>query len=166
MKSFGGKLANLFDRYVCLEREVQKRVSPIVHRYCAVCAGECCKIEICKESIESMFLFALVKKQGIRYDDRSGWLGAAGCKLEYGRPPVCYDFFCDDIMANKSFQALQIRKITRDFVSIGNKVYANTHLICVADLDVLTPKKIDCLCDNIAALTNRVARTRFRSDPL
>jgi hypothetical protein len=166
MTRFGAELTDLLDRYVCLERKIQSLISPLVLRYCAVCAGTCCRREICEESIESEFLALLVTRQKIRYDDRNGWLGPDGCRLEYGRPPVCYDFFCEDIMANKLFQASQIGKMTRDFASIGNKVYGNTHLICLTDLDVLTPKKIDRLCDNITALIQRVTQTAIRIDTL
>ena len=166
MTRFGPNLADLLDRYVGLEREIQSLISPLVRRYCEVCAGTCCRIDICKESIESEFLALLVAKQGIRYDDRNGWLGPDGCRLEYGRPPVCYEFFCDDITANKSFQALQIQKITREFVSIGNKVYGHTHLLCITDLDILSPKKIDRLCYKISSAMNKIAQTTLLTGTL
>jgi hypothetical protein len=164
MTRLGANLADLLDRYICLEREIQTLVSPLVRGYCAACAGVCCKREICKESIESEFLSILVAKQGVRYDDRSGWLGPAGCRLEYGRPLVCYEFFCEDIQNSPPFQNSPIKTIVNDFAAIGNRVSGNTHLICLATLEVLTPKKIDRLCDNITALTNRIAEAAFRFD--
>lgn len=32
-------------------------------------------------------------------DDRLGWLDLHGCSLEYGRPPVCYSYYCDELLA-------------------------------------------------------------------
>ena len=93
MNDFGGRLSKLFDDYISLEKEIQKLIFPISHYFCRGCLGNCCRAEICKESIESTFLSILTEKQRIRFDNQNGWLGPLGCRLDYGRPLVCYEFF-------------------------------------------------------------------------
>ena len=32
-------------------------------------------------------------------DDRYGWLDLSGCSLEYGRPPICFAYYCGQLLA-------------------------------------------------------------------
>ncbi len=68
---------------------------------CGMCTACCCRADICEEAADSAFLSKLLKRQGIdadQMDERFGWLDLHGCALEYGRPPVCYAYFCDELI--------------------------------------------------------------------
>ena len=155
----------LIDCYIALEKELQKLIHQVFDPFCTNCRGECCKAEICKESTESAFLENLVKKQQIQYDNRSGWLGASGCRLEFGRPLVCYEFFCEDVVKSTEFKASHIQAIINDFVSIGKNAHGNTHLICVENLDCLSSRKIEKMDNKIRLNIERLKKTRDRIDP-
>ena len=156
MTGLCGNLANLFDEYISLEIEIQKFILPISQSFCRKCLGNCCRAEICKESIQSTFLSILTEKQRIRFDQQSGWLGPLGCRLDYGRPLVCYDFFCEDILKSHFFQTSDIQTIIKGFISIGNMAYGNTHLLCIHNLDSLSSNKINKILHKIAWVSNKM----------
>ncbi len=68
---------------------------------CGLCTACCCRADICEEALQSAFLSQLLKRQGLsenQLDDRYGWLNTDGCSLEYGRPPICYAYYCDQLL--------------------------------------------------------------------
>jgi hypothetical protein len=81
-------LSKIFDKYAAFEGKVGAYMTKICRKQHSVCAGACCRPEICMESITSLFLRRL---------RHHGWLTEAGCALPLGRPPVCYQFFCEAI---------------------------------------------------------------------
>ena len=149
MNGVNCKLANLFAGYIYLEKEIQKLIYQVSIRFCTNCSSKCCREEICKESVESAFLSKLVEKQKIRYDTKNGWLSSSGCKLDYGRPLVCYEYFCEDILKSSLFKAANIQKIINEFASVGNKAYGNTHLLCIDNLNIISSAKIDKMIHKI-----------------
>ena len=164
MRSLKINLEKTIDRYIDLEIEVQKLIQRVTDSFCSPCRGACCKEEICKESIESSFLSMLTQKQPVQYDSQSGWLGPSGCRLEFGRPLVCYEFFCDEVLKSNAFKATGIQAIIGDFVSIGKNAYSRTHLICVEDLDRLSTGKIEKMDANIGSLLARTTKKRSLLD--
>ena len=147
----------LINGYISLEKEIQKLIHQVTHPSCSICNGKCCKEEICKESLESNFLAILTKQQGIQFDSRSGWLGASGCRLAFGRPLVCYDFFCEDVLKSTLFKASGIQAIIDEFMAVGKNAYGSKHLICVENLDRLSPRKIDKMVHTIHSVLKRAA---------
>ena len=160
------KLANLFDGYVSLEKEIQKLIYQESTLLCGKCSSICCKEKICKESIESSFLSILIEKQRIRYDSQNGWISPSGCRLDYGRPLVCYEFFCDDMLKSYLFMTTNIQIIIKDFVSVGNKAYGHTHLLCIDNLDIISSTKIEKMIYKISLVMNKIASLRFYDDAL
>ncbi len=160
------KLANLFDRYAFLEKEIQKLIYQASCHFCGKCSSKCCKEEICKESIESSFLSILIEKQRIRYDTQNGWISPSGCRLDYGRPLVCYEFFCENILKSYLFKAANIQKIINDFASVGNKAHGNIHLLCIDNLGVISSTKIEKMIYKISLVMNKMANIRFYADAL
>lgn len=163
MNGIGANLKKLFDSYAGLEKQIQQLVHPLSLYYCTACAGRCCREEICKESIESTFLSVLVEKQAVRYNRKKGWLRAEGCGLAYGRPLVCYQFFCEEVNNSTLYKTSRLQTIIQDFVSLGNRAYGNIHLLCIADLDILSAKKIEKLCYNASRIQKKIAAIRARS---
>ena len=156
MNEYDYKLAILFHNYSSLEKEIQKRTKQISEYFCKKCSSTCCKEEICRESIESRFLHILIKKQNVDYDRQKGWIGPSGCSLNYGRPLVCYEFFCERILRNNNFRASNIQKIIKEFISIGNRAYGNTHLICIDNLKTISIRKIVKINCEIKGLINKL----------
>jgi hypothetical protein len=151
------KLPILFQKYLSLEKDIQKRTKQISEHFCKECTSKCCKEEMCRESIESKFLYILIEKQNVDYDRQKGWIGPSGCRLNYGRPLVCYEFFCERILFNNNFRASDIQQIIKEFISIGNRAYGNTHLICIDNLKTISKRKIVKINSKIKGLINKLA---------
>ncbi len=149
--------AILFRSYTSLEKKIQQRISEISQPICTKCTSRCCKEEICRESIESNFLSILIKDQQIRYDPQNGWISPLGCGLSYGRPLVCYEFFCEQIEGSNKFQTSNMQQAVKEFVAIGSKAHGNAHLICVDNLGLISAGKIARINDRIGRLMAKLA---------
>ncbi len=151
------RLANLLTIYVCIEKEIQKLIYQTSFHFCKECSSRCCKEEICRESIESAFLSILVEKQKNQYDTKNGWISPLGCSLDYGRPLVCYQFFCEEILESYLFKKASIHKIINEFASVGNKANGNTHLLCINNLTIISSTKIKKMINKFNLLMKKMA---------
>ncbi len=88
-------LKQYVDRYTRLEAEVKKLIARKGNSICAQCTCVCCDAVMCVEAIKSPFL-KMIHQQEDLYDEKEGFLTPTGCRLEKGRPSVCYEYFCDD----------------------------------------------------------------------
>jgi len=136
------QLLGLFHAYVSLEEKITQRVSETAKPVCAECRETCCEEIICRESLHSTFLNRIIGFQDVQYDPEDGWMSAQGCRLGSGKPLVCHEFFCEDILKRFSSKAASIRELVSDFAGIGNKAYGNTHLLCIDDLETISGKKL------------------------
>ena len=93
-------LDHIVTAYAHMERQVQHLMNALCRPYCSICPKCCCRPDICDESIDSAFLQLLrtLDPPEQPFCDQYGWLTVDGCALPIGRPPVCYEFICDDIM--------------------------------------------------------------------
>jgi len=93
------QLERILRRYARFEQKVQTHMTARLKRFCAPCEGGCCTAVICRESVESSFLIRLreMSQPRVSYRRGGGWQREHGCALVAGRPPVCYEFICDDI---------------------------------------------------------------------
>lgn len=91
-------LQHLLEEYAELERGVQELVSAQCREVCELCTSCCCRADLCEEALESPFLCAVHGRNELE-SDRYGFLTETGCALETGRPPVCYEFFCGELLA-------------------------------------------------------------------
>lgn len=162
MNSSGANPRELLDRYIRLEKEIQKLIYPLSQLYCSKCRGECCSEQICKESTESAFLSMLVERQRIAYDKRNGWKGTRGCRLDYGRPLVCYEFFCDNILKSSLFITSNVQTIINDFGSIGKNAHSNIHLICLDNVNILSTRKTEKITAKVNLMIHMIANARCR----
>ncbi|HPR83623.1 MAG TPA: hypothetical protein PLD51_07175 [Pontiellaceae bacterium] len=123
------QLKHLLEEYAALERGVQELVSAQCREVCELCTACCCRADLCEEALESPFLCAVHGKDELD-SDRYGFLTETGCALETGRPPVCYEFFCDEL------QAAQPDELHRSVLLIlgrlpayaGEKAHGDAHL--------------------------------------
>ncbi|MDF7808944.1 hypothetical protein P4E94_15970 [Pontiellaceae bacterium B12219] len=125
-------------RYSELEYSVSTLMSQLFSGICGSCTACCCRADICEEATESAFLSLLLEKQGLgreQMDDRYGWLDLHGCTLEYGRPPVCYAYYCDQLLARlpdeeAQFSAKVLGKLIQH---IGENALGGWHLVEIMD---------------------------------
>ena len=133
----------LLEAYAELERGVRALMTQLFSGTCGMCTACCCRADICEEATESAFLSKLLEKQGLRKDDMDdsyGWLDLHGCSLQYGRPPVCYEFFCDELLARlpddeTRFSARVLGKLLNH---VGREALGGWHLVEImeeSDLD-------------------------------
>jgi len=92
------ELKKLLKEYAELERGVQELVGSQCGPVCGLCTVACCcRADICEEALGSPFLRLLHGKDTLE-SDGYGFLTETGCSLEIGRPPICYEFFCEELL--------------------------------------------------------------------
>ena len=138
------ELEQILKEYAAFESEVRFFSSELWFQWCSNCREICCKAIYCRETYESPFLFLLIKKHShqVFYDTQQDWLSEAGCKLSVGRPPVCYEFLCGNILdAQQTGMHRYAMIVLAKLIShIGKRALGSRHLIEVMDPDDL--KKI------------------------
>ena len=95
-------IEELFEPYARLESILLERLADWIGSVCGICTVCCCRADICEEALESAFLSRLLIKQGLDETEMSeqyGWLMPSGCRLRFGRPPICHAYFCDQLLA-------------------------------------------------------------------
>jgi hypothetical protein len=120
------RLNDLLEEYAALEHGVHKLISENCIPICELCTTCCCRSDICEEAIESPFLRLLHKRSDLE-SMRYGFLTETGCILDIGRPPVCYEFFCDELLAAQPDSLLRI--LGRLPTYAGQNALGNTHLV-------------------------------------
>lgn len=137
---------DLLQPYSELERAVRALMSNLFSNTCGLCTACCCRADICEEAIESVFLSRLLEKQGISaqdMDDRIGWLDLSGCSLDYGKPPICYAYFCDQLLArlpdDETRYATEV--LGKLMHHIGQNALGDRHLVEILNQDEL--EKVD-----------------------
>ncbi len=88
-------LKNYIEQYAKLEIGMQELIARKGNSLCELCTRCCCDVIHCKEAMTSPFL-KRVHQQEDQFNEQTGFLSPTGCVLEKGRPPVCYEYFCDD----------------------------------------------------------------------
>lgn len=93
------RLKHLLEEYAGLEQAVQELVSAHCGPVCGLCTVACCcRADICEEALDSPFLRLLHERDELE-SDAYGFLTGNGCALKTGRPPICYEFFCNELLA-------------------------------------------------------------------
>lgn len=128
----------LLEDYRSIEQGVGRLMQAVCTPFCSVCPTPCCRTAICREAAESPFLLAV---HGSRqaFDKKSGYLGATGCKLGTGRPPICHAFICNRIMSKQpSDERRYVLDVLGELVGyLGKKVWMKRHLVeALSDADL------------------------------
>ena len=115
--------------------------SKIFQKKCSACDGACCRPEICEESFNSPFLERLRQRfasDAVFSDDR-GWLKPTGCALPVGRPPVCYQYFCDAVFEKRQTDESRYAvTILSSLVNhIGKNALGRKHIVELQDYSEL-----------------------------
>lgn len=88
-------LKNYIKQYTELETGMRELINRKGNSLCGQCTRCCCDVIHCEEGVKSPFL-KLVHQQEHLFDQKDGFLSPTGCKLDKGRPSICYAYFCDD----------------------------------------------------------------------
>jgi hypothetical protein len=132
--------------YGRLEKEVQSCMAAQCREECARCLSPCCRIDFCRESLESAFLRHVRKHFAprVRWDPSLGWLTPRGCALPAGRPPVCYEFLCRVLEERQPTRPHREALLTlaRMIAQVGTSVGGNCHLVELDDLTRLSRKRL------------------------
>lgn len=147
--------------YIRLEKRVGRLAAAVYAPFCAAC-GSCCRRDICVESVERFWL-RLVRETNAqdtaRFGDDTGWLTPAGCGLTAGRPPLCYEFFCNEAAREIERHPLghPLKELSRLMNATGQRALGNTHLVALSSGQIV--KKL-----NFRRLRGRIAKSRKLCD--
>jgi hypothetical protein len=132
------RLKHLIAEYAELERGVQELVSVQCREVCGLCTSCCCRADLCEEALESPFLCAVHGRDELE-SDRYGFLTETGCALEIGRPPICYEFFCNDLLAAQPDDLHRdvLRILGRLPAYAGENAHGEAHLVEIMQEDQL-----------------------------
>ncbi len=141
---------SIIEPYIELEQSVRERMTELFSGVCGLCTACCCRVDICEEALQSPFLSMLLERQEQKaedMDDRYGWLDLHGCSLEYGRPPVCYTYFCDELLARLPDEESRwvARVLGRLVEYVGENAYREWHLVEISDPGDLQHVDIDAI---------------------
>lgn len=126
---------------------------------CARCASVCCKEVMCRESVDSDFLRFLLGSRIADYDADAGWhVPGSGCRLSFGRPLVCYEYFCEQFDAR---DAAQLRQLSRALKALYANAYAGQHMLVVEDISRITANRLSRMLGRLENLRER-ANTALR----
>ena len=127
------ELDNIIEKYLNFERDVRVMMDSVCARHCSRCDKICCNQDFCQETIESPFLSHILKaySPSTTYTTVSGWLTDTGCGLSIGRPPVCYEFLCESILASQKseFDCYMVKILSALMTHIGKNAAGGRHLV-------------------------------------
>ena len=144
------ELDDIIVKYLRFEKDVRVLMDSICARHCSRCHRLCCNHDFCQETIESPFLSHILEKfpPSASYDIESGWLKDTGCGLLIGRPPVCYEFLCEDILASQKteFDRYVVKVLSALMSHIGKNSVGGRHLVEILhedDLQRIVPLRFE-----------------------
>lgn len=147
---FSAQLHRIREVHIDVESILQSLAALQNENPCASCPHVCCKAALCRESIESDFLRFVLGSRVDGYSASDGWYEpGSGCRLSYGRPLVCYEFFCESFDAQ---EASSLRRLSRAFKTIYANVFAGQHILVVDDISRISPNKLRIILDRLEAL--------------
>ncbi len=141
---------DILEPYAELEANLRQLMVELFSETCGSCTACCCRADICEEAPESAFLSKLLERQGLSVadmDDRYGWLDLDGCSLEYGRPPICYAYFCDELLARlpDDEDRLTAQVLGKLMEHVGKNALGNLHLVEIRNPSDLEKVNLDGL---------------------
>jgi len=158
-RAFSEQLYRIRDIHIEVESILQSLAALQDDTPCASCTSVCCKEVMCRESLDSDFLRFLLGPRVEGYSVDAGWyVPGSGCRLSYGRPLVCYEFFCEKFEAQDWSQTKQLSRALK-------KVYANAfagqHMLVVEDISRITANKLNIIharLENLREMANAALR--------
>lgn len=158
-RTFSEQLYRIRDIHIEVESILQSLAALQDDNPCAGCASVCCKEVMCRESLDSDFLRFLLGPLVEGYSVDAGWyVPGSGCRLSYGRPLVCYEFFCARFEAQDWAQP---RQLSRALKTLYANVFAGQHMLAVEDIGRITASKLNIIharLENLREMANAALR--------
>lgn len=158
-RAFSEQLFRIRDIHIEVESILQSLAALQDDIPCASCTSVCCKEVMCRESLDSDFLRFLLGPLVEAYSVDAGWyVPGAGCRLRYGRPLVCYEFFCEKFEGQGWTQP---RQLSRALKTLYSNVFAGQHMLGVEDISRITENKLNIIyarLEKLRGLANEVLR--------
>ena len=150
---FSEQLYRIRDIHIEVESILQSLAALQDANPCARCASVCCKEAMCRESVNSDFLQFVLGPVAAGYRADAGWyVPGSGCRLSYGRPLVCYEFYCESFDAQDWAQP---RQLSRELKTLYANVFAGQHMLVVDDISRITPHRLDIIHARLESLRER-----------
>ena len=156
--------------YQDLEQKVRRPILKVCTPFCSACSDCCCKKDFCSESLDSYWLRMTWNLQGYtvsQYDDSKGWLLSEGCRLDTGRPPVCYEYLCNGIRGKIQEDCYldNLKAISALPAFAGKNALGNKHLVTLSSEQILTRMNFIKLRRQIAKSHNLFQRYETEMRP-
>ena len=152
-RTFSERLYQIRDLHIEVESILQSLSTLQDDIPCARCSSVCCKEIMCRESVDSDFLRFVLGAQADAYPVHAGWyVPGSGCRLSFGRPLVCYEFFCEQFDARGWAEP---RQFSRAFKTLYADVFAGQHMLVVEDISQITAHKLNRIHARLEALREK-----------
>jgi hypothetical protein len=139
-RTFSEQLYRIREVHIDVEAILQSLAALQDDNPCARCTSVCCREVMCRESVDSDFLRFLLGSRIADYDADAGWhVPGSGCRLGFGRPLVCYEYFCEQFDAQ---DASQLRQLSRALKTLYANVYAGQHMLVVEDISRIAESRL------------------------
>ena len=152
---FSEQLHRIRDVHIEVESILQSLAALQDDQPCAGCTRVCCKEVMCRESLDSDFLRFLLGPLVEGYSVDAGWyVPGSGCRLSYGRPLVCYEYFCEKF---ETQNWSQLKQLSRAFKTLYANAFAGQHILVVEDISRITANKLNIIygrLENLREMAN------------
>lgn len=149
-RTFSERLYQIRDLHIEVESILQSLAALQDDIPCASCSSICCKEIMCRESVDSDFLRFVLGAQADAYSAHAGWYApGSGCRLSFGRPLVCYEFYCEKFVAHGWAEP---RQLSRAFKTLYAHVFSGQHMLVVEDIGQITAHKLNHIHARLEAL--------------
>jgi hypothetical protein len=143
-------LLRIRDIHIEVESILQSLAALHDENPCASCTHVCCKEVLCRESIDSDFLRFVLGSRTDDYSVSDGWyVPGSGCRLSYGRPLVCYEYFCERFDTQ---DVSSTRQLSRALKTVYANVFAGQHILVVEDISRISANKLRIIHGRLEAL--------------
>jgi hypothetical protein len=150
---FSEQLHRIRDLHIDVESILQSLAALQEDNPCAGCTSVCCKEAFCRESMDSDFLRFVLGPRVDGYSVNAGWyVPGSGCRLSYGRPLVCYEYFCEKY---ETQDVNSIRQLSRALKTVYANALAGQHILVVDDVSRISANTLRIIHDRLEALRDR-----------
>ena len=160
-RTFSEQLHRIRDVHIEVESILQSLAAMQDDNSCARCTSVCCKEVFCRESVDSDFLRFVLGPRVDAYSVNAGWFEpGSGCRLSYGRPLVCYAFFCEKF---ESQNWAEPRQLSRALKTVYANALAGQHMLVVDDISRIGENRLNIIRGRLENLREQANAALRRS---
>jgi len=133
MKTTSSPMESLLEELVRFHKEAEeiiaRRIAEICRETCSACQTPCCNEHMCSEADDSYFLTRIIGADSRKNSGK--WFDGNGCMLQYGRPMLCRDYFCDELLVLAAEKIVPVRQFIKDWKLVYKNFASNRSLLVV-----------------------------------